>query len=61
MIFDRWGSMVFKANKPDLAWDGSDKGHLLNSGVYLYYLRFDIMVNDKLQSLVYKGDVTVLK
>lgn len=61
LIFDRWGSLVFKSNQPDLAWDGSHFGKLLNSGVYLYYLKYDITINDKLESQVFKGDVTVLK
>ncbi len=61
LIFDRWGALVFKSNKPDLAWDGSQYGKVLNSGVYLYYLKYDISINDKLQSQVFKGDVTLLK
>ncbi len=34
-IYDRWGSMVFQSNDPNLSWDGTAAGHPL-SGTFVY-------------------------
>ena len=47
-IFDRWGSLVFQntnfaPNDDKAGWDGMYKGRLLNSGVYTYYARVQLL------------------
>lgn len=42
-IFDRWGEMVysegdFPVNDPDTGWDGTFRGELMNSGVFVWSL-----------------------
>lgn len=39
-VFDRWGSRVFVTTDPFQGWDGSVDGILVNSGVFLYKIRY---------------------
>lgn len=36
LIFDRWGTIVFKSNDIETAWDGKYKGAAAEEGVYVY-------------------------
>ena len=36
-VFDRWGSMVFSSNDPNLSWDGTAGGHPL-TGTFVYMI-----------------------
>ncbi len=39
-IYDRWGGKVFRSNKPDFRWDGTDlSGKALPAGTYYYVLK----------------------
>ncbi len=38
LIFDRWGEKLFESSHPDIGWDGTFRGILLQPGVYVYYL-----------------------
>ncbi|MEL6863743.1 MAG: gliding motility-associated C-terminal domain-containing protein [Bacteroidota bacterium] len=62
-VFSRWGALVyslnnFQPNDPSLGWDGTFKGELMDTGVFVYYavVRF----TDG-QSKLFKGDVTLLR
>lgn len=41
-VYDRWGELVYEAadafevNDPDIGWDGTFRGRLLNSGVFIW-------------------------
>ena len=37
-IFNRWGGKIFESSNPDLGWDGTQEGHELTTGVYLYLI-----------------------
>lgn len=37
-IYDRWGELVFEADRPDEGWDGTFRGRELDPDVYVYYL-----------------------
>jgi gliding motility-associated-like protein len=37
-IYSRWGEKVFETNDPKICWDGTYKGKLLNTGVFVYVL-----------------------
>jgi hypothetical protein len=61
-IYDRWGSLVFEKsnfelNEPNLGWDGTYKGELVD-GVFAFYalVRFVDGVE-----LTYEGDITVVR
>ncbi len=35
-IFSRFGEVIFQTSRPETGWDGTVKGHLANTGVYVY-------------------------
>lgn len=39
-IYTRWGAQVFTTNNPNLGWDGTYNGSLLDGGTYVYYIRY---------------------
>ena len=39
-VFDRWGNRVFKASSAADTWDGSYNGKAVNSGVFLYLIKY---------------------
>ena len=39
-IYDRWGSLVFSTTDVQQAWDGTTNGELLQTGVYLWTVRY---------------------
>lgn len=62
-IFDRWGTMVFEAkdfqpNDPVYGWNGTFRGNLLPSAVYVYKAEISF-VDGKTE--VFSGDVTLLR
>jgi len=61
-VFSRWGELVFRsigaANDEREGWDGTYKGDLLPSGVYVW--RAEILFVDGVM-LPYEGDVTLLR
>lgn len=57
-IFNRWGEIIFRENKPDFAWDGKFKGKLVQDDIYIYYINLKD-VNKK--SHYYHGNITVIK
>jgi gliding motility-associated-like protein len=38
MVFNRWGQKVFETTDKNIGWDGTFKGDLMNSGVFVYRL-----------------------
>lgn len=36
-IYDRWGNKVFESTDKTIGWDGTCKGHAMNTGTYAYY------------------------
>ncbi|MEM7103047.1 MAG: gliding motility-associated C-terminal domain-containing protein, partial [Bacteroidota bacterium] len=62
-IFDRWGEMVFEAqnfqpNNPVFGWNGMLKGKPLNPAVFVYFAEVEFVDG---VSIMYKGDVTLVK
>lgn len=57
MIYDRYGAKVFMSNKPDIKWDGTHNGKLVNMGVYYFILETEC--NGKQQ--VKRGDITIIQ
>ena len=62
-IFDRWGNQVFvgtdfQPNDPDLGWDGTFKGKLMNPAVFAYTAKVELLNG---QTLSRKGDITLLR
>lgn len=68
-IFDRWGNQVYQNDGQDVSsglycigglplWDGRFKGSEMKPGVYVYVIEVEFL--DKV-SLVYRGDVSILR
>jgi gliding motility-associated-like protein len=41
-VFDRWGNLVFTTQDSDAVWDGTFRGKVLNTGVYVWLLEYTI-------------------
>lgn len=39
-VYDRWGELVFESFDPHIGWDGTYNGRLVQSGTYLYTLKY---------------------
>ena len=57
-IFNRWGELVFETNDLYAKWDGSFKGELLPSGVYVYYLEAICPISK--YNFIKAGDITLI-
>ncbi|MEO1624745.1 MAG: M43 family zinc metalloprotease [Bacteroidota bacterium] len=62
-VFNRWGALVFEqnhfgANDPGLGWDGTFRGELLDSGVYVYKAEVEFASG---QLVVLAGNVTLVR
>lgn len=63
-VFDRWGELVYQ--RVDLpappseadGWDGTFRGKIMPSGVYVYIIEVEFLDN---LTLLYRGDVTLLR
>ncbi|MCS7037337.1 MAG: gliding motility-associated C-terminal domain-containing protein, partial [Saprospiraceae bacterium] len=63
LIFDRWGSAVFERfnfapNDPTQGWDGQVRGSKGLPGVYVYYAEIEFIDGE---TILYKGDVTIMR
>jgi gliding motility-associated-like protein len=64
-IFDRWGNLIHSEQNllPNGAgagnWDGTSNGKALSPGVYVYVAEITFVDNNT--TLVYRGDVTLIK
>jgi gliding motility-associated-like protein len=38
MVFNRWGEKVFETNDKNVGWDGTFKGELMNTAVFVFRL-----------------------
>ncbi len=48
-IYDRWGAKVWETNQVEDQWDGSFNGQPLNSGMYLYQIKYLCKGEEKLK------------
>lgn len=46
-VYSRWGEKLFETTDPKACWDGTYKGKLMNTGVYVY----------KLRAVLFNGDI----
>ena len=58
-VFDRWGEKVFEGNNPEFKWDGTYKGTLQNSSVYVWQMKITWLNGhrDEMRS----GSITLLR
>lgn len=58
-IFNRWGELVFFTNDPNIGWDGTYKGEMMNPGAYVYVVKATF-IND-LESRREKGSLVLIR
>jgi gliding motility-associated-like protein len=61
-IFNRWGSLIFKReNTNDVRWDGKVNGSpVVDTGVFVWYMEYEIERNGKMETRVEYGDFTIV-
>ena len=57
IIYNRWGEKVFETNDINTCWNGQYKGHLVESGNYVYYITAKTNCGD----IVRKGNVILIR
>jgi gliding motility-associated-like protein len=57
LIFNRWGTLIFKSNQPGMAWDGTYKGTECPIGVYAYLVTYKY---PNQATKIKKGDISLL-
>lgn len=57
-IYNRWGEKVFESSTTDDCWDGKYRGKFVNSGTYVYKVRYTVFGE---QEVVESGNLTVVR
>ncbi len=60
-IYDRWGSLVFMADDPNVGWDGQVKGRYADPGVFAWYATLSFEYFGQPKPYFLKGDVTIVR
>jgi len=58
-IFNRWGECIFTTYNPDIGWDGTYLGRMVQDGTYTWKISFKIKRNDEHRE--YVGHVNMLR
>lgn len=57
LIFDRWGTVLFRSTDQNQGWDGTLNGKMLSTGVFVYKVSY----NDGTFDHVETGDLTLIR
>lgn len=60
-VFDRWGNLVFAADDPEQAWDGTWRGKKMPPGVYGWRVEWEGELRGAAQVYRKAGEVTVVR
>ncbi len=62
MIFDRWGNKLFETTEFNVGWDGTSRGNIAPTGVYVWRIQYE-STNERgvTESFNQTGDVTILR
>nr|MBA3706100.1 gliding motility-associated C-terminal domain-containing protein [Bacteroidota bacterium] len=58
IIFDRWGEKVFETSDVKQCWDGSYKGNIMNTAVFVYYLKATLITGEEIMK---KGNISLVR
>jgi gliding motility-associated-like protein len=58
LVYNRWGQKVFESHDVNLGWDGTFKGMMLNSEVFVYYVYAVTRQGVEIEA---KGDVSLVR
>jgi gliding motility-associated-like protein len=59
LIFNRWGEIIFESLDPDIGWDGSYNGNIMQDGVYTWKIKFGILQNEDAKEMT--GHVNLIR
>jgi gliding motility-associated-like protein len=57
-VYDRWGELVFESTDPSFCWDGTYKGKLLSSQVFVYLLDATLISGEIVNK---KGNISLIR
>lgn len=57
-IYDRWGEKVFETTDPTDVWDGTYKGKMMNTAVFVYRLEVVLLTGE---SISRKGNISLIR
>jgi hypothetical protein len=60
-IYDRWGNLMFRSERPEIAWDAVFRARVMDPGVYVWRLEAGFAYCGRPVDLKLKGDVTVVR
>jgi len=60
-IFDRWGAQLFETNDPGASWDGEHKGKPVGAGVYVWWIEYTVVENNRPRKATETGGVAVVR
>lgn len=60
-VFDRWGNFLFETYDINGQWDGYFRNELLNTGVYVWFIKAKGTFCEREFDIFEKGDVLILK
>jgi gliding motility-associated-like protein len=60
-IYDRWGEKIFETTDLNGGWDGTYKGAIQPSGVYIYYVEFVGYANNTEKDYKLMGSLTLIR
>jgi len=59
MVFNRWGELIFETNNPTMGWNGTYKGVMSQTGVYVWKLK--VKPNEGTTNKEFVGHVSLLR
>jgi len=61
LVFDRWGNLMIRIRDPQDGWDGTHQGRLMNSAVFVWWLRAQIIACGQEVDVRRRGDVLLVR
>lgn len=59
LIFNRWGEVIFESQNPNIGWDGTFRGEVVQDGTYVWKIDLKVTIADERKE--FYGHVNVLK
>ena len=60
-VYDRWGNLIFQSDDPSRGWSGMHRGDIAPIGVYTWYVRYIKSKDEKSNSNLVRGNVTLIQ
>ena len=60
-VFDRWGNLLFESDRLEDGWDGRWNNRALESGIFVWKMRADVLFCGQQINMIKSGDVLTVK